>query len=521
MIEKSILALVDYGRRKKFYFEEDYVYVLNQVLEVLGLDGISMDEIASKTPGEEQDLQRILPPILDWAAKTGVLEEDTPTQRDLLDAKLMGALLPRPSQVIETFEENYQISPPQATEAYYQFSIDGNYIRKDRTDRNRHWVTPTEYGDMEVTINLSKPEKDPKTIEKERNHPSSGYPKCLLCRENEGYAGRINHPARQNLRLIPLTLGGEPWFFQYSPYLYYNEHSIIFSKEHRPMKITRETFRRMLDFVDRFPHYFIGSNADLPLVGGSILSHDHYQGGRYEFPMEKAPVKKSFISLEHGDVMAYWVHWPLSIIRLEGKHKEALINCGEEIFQAWKIYRDEALDILPETDGTPHNTITPIVRKKEGVYQLDVVLRNNRCSRKYPEGIFHPHREVHGVKKENIGLIEVMGLAILPPRLKQEMKSMITLLEGGEISPEEKAAVKKHQDMLEDLKKEFEALLQEKPLDRKLLAKGVERAIGRRFTRGLEHSGVFKNNEEGQQGFYRFMNLLGWKEGVIDENTNE
>ena len=521
MIERWIIELAEYGRKKEFFPQEDFVYIINRLLEVLQIDNFSMDKIDKNLGDEEWNLQEILHGILNWAAEMGVIEEDTPTHRDLLDAKLMGAMLPRPSQIIRRFEENYQLSPIKATKEYYRFSIDGNYIRKDRTDKNRHWVTSTEYGEMEITINLSKPEKDPKTIEKERNYGVSGYPKCLLCRENEGYAGRINHPARQNLRLIPLTLGGEPWFFQYSPYLYYNEHSIIFSKAHRPMKITRETFRRMLDFVDQFPHYFIGSNADLPIVGGSILSHDHYQGGCYRFPMEKAPITKSFINLEHGDVGAYWVRWPLSVIRLKSKNKEGLIRCGNEMLKAWKIYEDQELDIISRTGDTPHNTITPIVRKNKGEYQLDMVLRNNRTSKKYPEGIFHPHREIHGVKKENIGLIEVMGLAVLPPRLKKEMEIIMKLLEGRALEEKEMEDMIKHEDMIQELENEWKALLKEDPMDTRILKKAIEDAIGKRFTKGLEHGGVFKNTKEGQDGFYRLMNLLGWKEGVFDENTNE
>ncbi len=512
MIERWIFALGEYGREKKFYPQEDFVFVINRILEILEMESIDMDQRDKGISEEAPDLQLILGSILDWAAENGVIKEDTPTHRDLLDAKLMGALLPRPSEVISTFEENYQLSPIRATEQYYQFSTDGNYIRKDRTDNNRHWVTPSDYGEMEITINLSKPEKDPKTIAKERNYPASGYPKCLLCRENEGYSGRINHPGRQNLRLIPLVLEGEPWYFQYSPYLYYNEHSVIFSEEHRPMVITKGSFRRMLHFVDQFPHYFIGSNADLPIVGGSILSHDHYQGGRYVFPMEKAPIIKEFINLQHGQVTASWIQWPLSVIRLQGNSREALVNCVNEILEAWKIYEDKGLDIHPATDSTPHNTITPIARKKEGFYELDVVLRNNRTSGEYPEGIFHPHREVHGVKKENIGLIEVMGLAILPPRLKSEMESIVRHLAGEELSSAEIKGIEKHGEMIEELKEEWQELLTAEAPEEKLLIRAVENAIGKRFTKGLEHAGVFKNTAEGKSGFYRFMNLLGWKE---------
>ena len=512
MIEKWIFALGEYGRQKQFYHEEDFVFVINRILEILEIDSIDMDLRKGTPPDEEQDIQSILKSILDWAGEKGIMEEDTPTHRDLLDAKLMGALLPRPSQVIKTFEENDQLSPVKATDEYYQFSIDANYIRKDRTDKNLHWVTPSDYGEMEITINLSKPEKDPKTIAEEKNYPSSGYPKCLLCRENEGYAGRINHPARQNLRLIPIALEGERWFFQYSPYLYYNEHSIIFSEEHRPMVINKDTFRRMLHFVDRFPHYFIGSNADLPIVGGSILSHDHYQGGRHVFPMEKAPEIKEFMNLEHPHVRAYWINWPLSAIRLRGESPEALVNCGNEILEAWKIFDDEERDILSRSGSTPHNTITPIVRKKDTLYELDVVLRNNRTSDEYPEGIFHPHREVHGVKKENIGLIEVMGLAILPPRLKSEMELMVRIFEGEDLSLEEVGEIEKHQQMIKELKKELEDFLKEEEPDRILLSKAIENAIARRFITGLEHAGVFKITSEGREGFQRFMTMLGWKE---------
>ncbi|NBG87133.1 UDP-glucose--hexose-1-phosphate uridylyltransferase [Isachenkonia alkalipeptolytica] len=512
MIEERILDLAEYGRQKRFFPEEDFVFVINRILEVLNMDTIDMEIKNHRIYDQEQDLQEILGEILDWAAKEGLMEEDTPTHRDLLDGKLMGALLPGPSQVITEFEENYQLSPTKATETYYKFSIDANYIRKDRTDKNRHWVTPSDYGDMEITINLSKPEKDPKTIAKEKEYPTSGYPKCLLCRENEGYAGRINHPARQNLRLIPLTLDGEPWFLQYSPYLYYNEHSVIFSEEHRPMVITKETFRRMLHFLEQFPHYFIGSNADLPIVGGSILSHDHYQGGRHAFPMEKARIIKKFMNLTHGEVIASWIQWPLSVIRLHSHNREALVNCANEIFKAWKVYEDKVLDIFSATDSTPHNTITPIARKREGLYELDVVLRNNRTSQSYPEGVFHPHRKVHGVKKENIGLIEVMGLAILPPRLEKEMEYMVKHLEGEKLSSEEEEQIGKHRSLLQNLESHWNKLLKEEAPDRSLLFKSVENAIGKRFIEGLEHAGVFKDTSEGQEGFLRFMTMLGWKE---------
>lgn len=510
-IDQWIYALVDYGRQKRFFHDEDSVFMINRILEVLQLESIDYSEKYGGNDGGH-DLQTILKAILDWAGEQGVMEENTATHRDLLDAKLMGILLPKPSEVIKTFEDNYRQSPVKATEAYYRMSIDGNYIRKDRTDHNLHWTTATDYGEMEITINLSKPEKDPKTIAMEKSHPTTGYPKCLLCRENEGYAGRINHPARQNLRLIPVALGQEPWYFQYSPYLYYNEHSIIFSGEHRPMMITKATFRRMLEFVDRFPHYFAGSNADLPIVGGSILSHDHYQGGRHVFPMEKSPSTRSFVNLEHPNVKASWIHWPLSVIRLQGDSREALINCAWEIHKTWRDYDDDEREILSKTGSTPHNTVTPIARMREGMYELDVVLRNNRTSEKYPEGVFHPHREIHGVKKENIGLIEVMGLAILPPRLKGEMELIVRLFEGEDLSMEETDEIEKHQEMIKELKKELEELLKEEYIDGSFLLRTVKNAVGRRFIKGLQHAGVFKETPEGRDGFLRFMTLMGWKE---------
>ncbi len=512
MIEKSVLALAEYGRHKRFYPEEDFVFVINRIIEILKIDSIDMDLRREAIPDEEKNLQSILNSILDWAGEKGLMEEDTPTQRDLLDAKLMGVLLPKPSEVINTFKENEEISPVKATDEYYRFSTDANYIRKDRTDKNLHWTTPSDYGEIEITINLSKPEKDPKMIEKEKNYPASRYPKCGICRENEGYAGRINHPARQNLRLIPLPLEGERWFFQYSPYLYYKEHSVILSEEHRPMIITEKTFRRMLQFLERFPHYFIGSNADLPIVGGSILSHDHYQGGRYVFPMEKTWETREFVNLDHPHVRAYWINWPLSAIRLRSENQETLVNCGNEILEAWKTFEDEERDILSHSGSTPHNTVTPIARKKDRLYELDVVLRNNRTSEEHPEGIFHPHSEIHGVKKENIGLIEVMGLAILPPRLKSEMELIVRLFEGEDLSLEEIDEIEKHQEMIQELQIELDEVLREEYPDRTLLFRAVENAIGKRFIHGLEHAGVFKKTPHGQEGFQRFMTMLGWKE---------
>ena len=417
MINHEINRLLNFGLQQGLIHEEDKTYASNMLLGLLKVDEFELEEInetlATSTP--------ILENILDYAVSKNMIE-DTVTERDLLDTNIMNCLMPRPSEVIGTFKKIYEESPEKATDYYYNLSIASNYIRKDRIDKNMVWKAPTEYGDLDITVNLSKPEKDPKEIAKAKSFKSTSYPKCLLCRENEGFYGHMNHPARQTHRIIPMNLGSEKYFMQYSPYTYYNEHCIIFNSEHIPMKINRKAFANLLNFVDVLPHYFAGSNADLPIVGGSILSHDHYQGGRYTFAMEQAPVEKTYTVNGYEGITVGRVKWPMSVIRISGNNKEKLVDLGEHILNLWREYSDESVDILCRTNDEPHNTITPIARKRNGKYELDLVLRNNRTSDEYPLGIFHPHNEVHHIKKENIGLIEVMGLAVLPARLKEELK---------------------------------------------------------------------------------------------------
>lgn len=503
MIDIYVEKLLEYGRSKGFFEEADIRYVRNRILEILKYNDY-------KEPVEKvevnKNIEEILDSILKWAAGRGIIQENTPLYRDLLDAALMGAMLPRPSEVISEFNARFEESPARATDYLYSLSIASNYIRKDRTDKNVKWIYESQYGPIEITINISKPEKDVSEIEAERNTPRSDYPKCLLCAENEGYAGRLNHPARQNLRIIPLELKGEQWFLQYSPYLYYNEHCILLNEKHIPMKIERGTLEKMLDFLDKFPHYFVGSNADLPVVGGSILSHDHFQGGRHRFAMEDAKELVMFTIPQFGEVKAAILKWPLSVIRLRSNNKAMLIELGSQIIHQWRSYKDESADILPYTGDEPHNTITPIARVKNGFYELDLILRNNRKDERHPLGIFHPHEEVHNVKKENIGLIEVMGLAVLPPRLLPESRLMEKYLLKKSLNEKEKELIEKHMDICGEI------------LDKKVtLNEGnalefVKDAIGKRFVLALQHAGVFKEDEEGQQSFHRFLRSLGWKE---------
>ena len=424
MIDQAIADLVQYALDTGLVEEADRVWAINGLLEDLGLS--DWEEVPSRV----RPLEEILGEILDWAVAQGRIEDGT-TSRDLFDTKLMGRLTPRPAQVRAAFAERYARSPEEATDWYYQFSQNTDYIRRYRVARDQKWIAHTDYGDLEITINLSKPEKDPRAIAAARSAPQGGYPKCLLCRENEGYAGRMNHPARQNHRLIPVTIDGKDWFFQYSPYVYYNEHCIVFNGQHVPMKIDRSAFRKLLDFVKQFPHYFVGSNADLPIVGGSILSHDHFQGGRHVFAMEKAPVERAVSFPGFADVEAGIVRWPLSVIRLRCGDDNRLVDLAEKILTAWRGYTDEEAVIYAHTDGQPHNTITPIARMREGLYELDLVLRNNLTTPEYPLGLYHPHPELHHIKKENIGLIEVMGLAVLPARLKGELAELADALVQG------------------------------------------------------------------------------------------
>lgn len=487
-ISSCIQWLLSYGLTNQFFLEEDLCYVQNQLLAALNMQ--TLDNAVTQVP-DTFSLHQVLEIML--GAYT--IEE-----RDLMDSKIMGAMLPRPSEVQRRFKRLYDLSPEEATQDFYNFSLKSNYIRKDRTDKNLIWDHLSGYGNLQMTINLSKPEKDPKQIEAERHAPKLSYPKCLLCIENEGYHGRINHPARQNLRLIPMKLNNEEWFFQYSPYLYYNEHAIVLRKEHEPMKITTATFKRMLAFLEIFPHYFIGSNADLPIVGGSILSHDHYQAGKHTFPMAVAERTHTFTCKDFPDVNGYWVHWPMSVVRLRSQNTTGLIDAAERILNTWRSYEDKEVDIIAHSGETPHNTITPIARKSDGFYELDLVLRNNRTTDEHPDGLFHPHKEVHAIKKENIGLIEVMGLAILPPRLKDEIAGIKKWLEGDVLDEDQLLAIKKHQLMIKELQASAGEV-------------SVEQAVGRLFEKALIHAGVFKKSPKGEQAFLRFMHAIGFEEG--------
>ena len=440
MVYEAIKKLVTYGMETGLISEEEKIYSTNLILDVLKLDDYEEPE----ENYEKVELEPVLKELLDYAVEKGLIE-DSVVYRDLFDTRLMNCLVPRPSQVIKTFKEKYAASPEEATNYYYKLSRDSDYIRRYRVCKDMKWVTKTEYGDIDITINLSKPEKDPKAIAAAKLAKQSGYPKCQLCRENEGYAGRTNHPARENHRIIPITINGGQWGFQYSPYVYYNEHCIVFNGQHVPMKVERATFVKLFDFIKLFPHYFIGSNADLPIVGGSILSHDHFQGGNYEFAMAKAPVEREFTVKGYEDVKAGIVKWPLSVIRLSCTDEKRIIDFADHILKAWRGYTDEEAYVFAETDGEPHNTITPIARKRGDMYELDLALRNNITTPECPFGLYHPHNELHHIKKENIGLIEVMGLAVLPSRLKEEMEILSDyIVDGKDIRSNEK--IEKHAD---------------------------------------------------------------------------
>ena len=490
MIHQYIADLAGYALQTGLMEEADFTWAVNSLCQALDLD--TWEE---RTP-RERPLEETLAGILDWAEAQGRIDGGV-TGRDLLDTKLMGILTPRPSQVIREFEARYAQSPETATDWYYKFSQDTDYIRRYRIKKDVKWVAPTPYGDLDITINLSKPEKDPKAIAAAKLAPQSGYPKCQLCRENEGYMGRVNHPARQNHRILPITINHEDWFFQYSPYVYYNEHCIVFNGKHVPMKIDRATFRKQLDFIRQFPHYFVGSNADLPIVGGSILSHDHFQGGRYTFAMEKAPVEQAVSFPGFADVEAGIVKWPMSVIRLRCEDDARLVDLAEKILLAWRGYTDEAAFIFAETDGEPHNTITPIARMRDGRYELDLVLRNNLTTEEYPLGVYHPHQELHHIKKENIGLIEVMGLAVLPARLKGELALLAeALVAGRDIRADETLA--KHADWAEELQSRY-TFTRENAMDI------LKKEVGVVFAQVLEHAGVYKCTAEGRTAFLRFI----------------
>ncbi|MGB9781253.1 UDP-glucose--hexose-1-phosphate uridylyltransferase [Caldanaerobacter sp.] len=507
-----IERLLNFALKKGLIEELDVIPSRNALMDLFKIEKPYEGEV----PEEELDTPSpILNKLLDYAAEVGLIE-NTVTYRDLMDARIMGLLMPRESEVVRKFNEiASKDGIEKATEYFYELSKASNYIRMDRTSQNLYWRTPTEYGALEITINLSKPEKDPKEIEKAKKIPQSGYPKCLLCIENVGFAGNLNHPARQNLRIIPVKVAGEQWYFQYSPYVYYNEHCILIHEEHIPMKISEKTFVRLFDFIEQFPHYFMGSNADLPIVGGSILVHEHFQGGRHTFPMEEAPIEEYFIHPKYKEVKAGILKWPMSVIRISSKDREKLTKLSSHILNVWKGYSDESVDVLAysEKDGkiVPHNTITPIARfNKEGEYEIDLVLRNNRTTDKYPCGIFHPHEELHHIKKENIGLIEVMGLAVLPGRLKFELEGIRKILTGKEKLNKdmynENHPLYKHLHWIEELIVKYGTHCTEEEAENY-----IKQEVGNKFLKVLLDAGVFKRDEKGKKAFEKFMETAGFK----------
>ena len=493
-IETYIDSLVSYAMNTGLAQPEDHQVLTNRLLEVLRKD----DYVPSDEP-QTEDLEEILAGMLDYACERDLCEDNI-TARDLFDTKIMGLITPMPREVIRTFREKYACSPETATDWYYKLSCDTDYIRRYRIAKDMRWKYASDYGDIDITINLSKPEKDPKAIAAAKNAPQSSYPKCQLCRENEGYAGRMNHPARQNHRAMPITIDGKDWFMQYSPYVYYNEHCIVFNGAHTPMKIDKAAFRKLLDFVTAFPHYFVGSNADLPIVGGSILSHEHFQGGRYTFAMETAPVEETLVFAGFDDIQAGIVKWPMSVIRLTGSDPDRITELADKILNVWREYSDKSVGVVAFSGGEPHNTITPIARRREEAYELDLVLRCNITTEEHPLGLFHPHAEKHHIKKENIGLIEVMGLAVLPSRLKKELADLEqAILTGSDISGDE--VLSKHADWVDILKSRY-AFTKENTMD--ILLKET----GRVFAEVLEDAGIYKNTPEGKAAFLRFADAV-------------
>lgn len=497
-IYENILRLTSYALNNSLITKEDIIYTQNKLLELFRLDGFETPVAPELPHVKTEDLEEILKEMLDYAGQNEIFEDSGIVSRDLFDTKIMGQLLPPPSDVIDIFKTLYdEESPKAATSWYYKFSCDTDYIRRYRVCKDLKWKTNTEYGDLDITINLSKPEKDPKAIAAARNMKQSGYPACLLCRQNEGYAGRMNHAARQTHRIIPLELAGENWYMQYSPYVYYNEHCIVFDEKHEPMKIERKTFERLLDFVTQFPHYTLGSNADIPIVGGSILTHNHFQGGHYEFPMARAPIEKELKLKKFPKVKAGIVKWPMSLIRLDAESTEELVDAADFILQTWRNYTDEAAFIFAQTDGEIHNTITPIARRRGDLFELDLVLRNNITTQEHPLGVFHPHANLHHIKKENIGLIEVMGLAVLPSRLKKELADLETAVKAGKNLRQDEVLAK-HADWIDEIKGKYSELNQE----------ALQKEVGIVFSKVLEDAGVFKRNDEGQKAFLRFAEKL-------------
>lgn len=496
MIYDSIKKLVQYGIEKDLITQEDANYTINRLLEILDLD----EYIEPEQNYENINLETTLMEILDYSVEKGLID-DTIINRDLFDTKLMSVLVPPPHEVIEEFKKLYLQSPERSTDWYYKFSQDTDYIRRYRITKDIRWQTETEYGNLDLSINLSKPEKDPKDIAAAKSAKQKGYPKCMLCPENEGYAGRLNHPARQNHRIIPLQIVGESWYFQYSPYVYYNEHCIVLNSKHTPMVINKSTFKKLFDFIKIFPHYFVGSNADLPIVGGSILSHDHFQGGHFEFAMERAEIEKYFTIKGFEDIETGILKWPMSVIRIRHKNTERLVEFAAYILNKWRNYNDKDVFIFSETNGEPHNTITPIARKKDNVYELDLVLRNNITTDEYPLGVYHPHKELHHIKKENIGLIEVMGLAVLPSRLEKELKETAKcILNKLDLRKNEYTA--KHADWVYDFLPNYS------DINENNIMNILEKEIGLVFIKVLECCAVFKRDKKGLDAFVKFINVL-------------
>ena len=497
-IYENILRLTSYALNNSLICKEDVIYTENKLLELFRLDGFE-EPLANQLPQvKTEELENILQEMLDYAAQNKIFDDTGIVSRDLFDTKIMGQLVPPPSDVQDIFNALYQDAGPQAaTDWYYKFSQDTDYIRRYRVCKDLKWKSKTEYGDLDITINLSKPEKDPKAIAAARNAKQSTYPACLLCKENEGYAGRLNHAARQNHRIIPLKLNGEDWYLQYSPYVYYNEHCIVFDSKHEPMKISKESFIRLIDFIKLFPHYTIGSNADIPIVGGSILTHNHFQGGKYTFPMALAPVEDEFKMKKFPHVQAGIVKWPMSVIRITSKDSKELIEAADHILQAWRNYTDKDAYIFAQSDGEIHNTITPIARMNKDKFELDLVLRNNITTPEHPLGLYHPHANLHHIKKENIGLIEVMGLAVLPSRLKKELADLeIALKENKDIRKDE--VLSKHADWVDEIKTKHSVLDEN----------ALKEEVGIVFSKVLEDAGVYKRNPEGKNAFQRFVKLI-------------
>ena len=506
MIQTRILELAEYGLTTGLIEKEDKTYTINKLMELLEVDDIEdsvFEEFAKREPMTQESAEAVLEDILEdmmaYAYENGIMKENSIVYKDLFDTKIMGCLVARPSEIRAKFKDLYDNeSSLAATDYFYKLSCDSNYIRRQRIKKDQKWTTDTEFGTLDVTINLSKPEKDPKAIAAAKNAKQSAYPKCQLCAENEGYAGRVNHPARQNHRIIPVTINNSDWYFQYSPYVYYNEHCIVFNSQHTPMKIERATFGKLLDFVTNFPHYFVGSNADLPIVGGSILTHDHFQGGHYTFAMAKAPIEKEISFGGFEDVKAGIVKWPMSVIRISGADKERLIELADKILVAWRGYTDEAAFIYAETNGEPHNTITPIARRRGEDYELDLVLRNNITTEEHPLGVYHPHAHLHHIKKENIGLIEVMGLAVLPARLKDEMAELAdAIVTGKDLRSTETLA--SHAEWAEGFIPKYDKIDESNVMDI------IHEEMGLVFSEVLKCAGVYKCTEEGREAFMRFV----------------